>query len=61
MLARIFALLTMLVVTFASTGPAATAQFDRPLFLIAATGSPGGTYYKYGQALAKLLSRVLNL
>jgi uncharacterized protein len=61
MLARVFALLTMLVVTFASTGPAATAQFDRPLFLIAATGSPGGTYYEYGQALAKLLSRVLNL
>ena len=62
-LLRAITLSTMLVVASASasTALAGTAPSDRPLFLIAATGSPGGTYYEYGQALAKLLSRILNL
>ena len=64
MLLRAITLSTMLVVASASTASTALAgatPSDRPLFLIAATGSPGGTYYEYGQALAKLLSRILNL
>jgi uncharacterized protein len=51
----------MLVVVSASTALAGIAPSDRSLFRIAATGSPGGTYYEYGQALEKLLSRILNL
>jgi TRAP transporter TAXI family solute receptor len=60
-LPRAITLSTMLVVASASTALAGTAPSDRPWSLIAATGSPGGTYYEYGQALAKLLSRILNL
>lgn len=64
MLLRAITLSTMLVVASASTASTALAgatPSDRPLFLIGATGLPGGTYYEYGQALAKLLSRILNL
>ena len=60
-LLRAITLSTMLVVASALTALAGTAPSDRPLFMIAATGSPGSTYYEYGQALAKLLSRILNL
>ena len=51
----------MLIVAFAATAPAGAAQLDQPRFLIAATGSPGGTQYEYGQALAKLLTGLLSL
>ena len=51
-LLRAITLSTMLVVASALTALAGTAPSDRPLFMIAATGSPGSTYYEYGQALA---------
>src|SRR5512132_2166755 len=61
MLSRAFALLTMVVAMFASTAPAGADQPNWPPLVIIATASPGGTYHAYGQGLAKLLTRVLDL
>ena len=61
MLSRAFALLTLVVGVFALAAPAVVAQSDGRPSLILATGSPGGTYYEYGEGVAKLLTQVLNL
>src|SRR5262249_56728082 len=41
--------------------PARAAEPDWPDQLRIGTGSPGGTYYVYGEALAKILTRTLDL
>src|SRR5215468_11527281 len=41
--------------------PARAAEPDWPDQLRIGTASPGGTYYVYGEALAKLLTRTLDL
>jgi uncharacterized protein len=61
MLSRACAFLAMVVAAFASTAPAGADQPNWPPLLIIATASPGGTYHAYGQGLAKLLTRVLDL
>jgi TRAP transporter TAXI family solute receptor len=61
MLSRVCALLAMVVAAFASTAPAGADQPNWPPLVIIATASPGGTYHAYGQGLAKLLTRVLDL
>ena len=41
--------------------PARAAEPDWPDQLRIGTASPGGTYYVYGEALAKILTRTLDL
>jgi uncharacterized protein len=43
------------------TAPARAAEPDWPDHLAIGTASPGGTYYVYGEALAKILTRTLDL
>jgi uncharacterized protein len=43
------------------TPPARAAEPDWPDHLVIGTASPGGTYYVYGEALAKILTRTLDL
>jgi uncharacterized protein len=47
-------------VAFCAT-PARAAEPDWPDQLRIGTASPGGTYYVYGEALAKILTRTLDL
>jgi TRAP transporter solute receptor, TAXI family len=62
MLARVVAALIVVVAVLAGAAPAAAAATgERPRVLVIATGSPGGTYFAFGQALAKLLSNALDL
>ena len=60
MQSRAFTLLAAVVAALSLTVLTEAAQPDRRPFLIIATGSPGGTYYEYGQGLATLLTRVLD-
>ena len=41
--------------------PARAAEPDWPDHLVIGTASPGGTYYVYGEGLAKILTRALDL
>ena len=41
--------------------PARSAEPDWPDAITIATGSPGGTYFAYGEGLAKILTRVLGI
>lgn len=41
--------------------PARSAEPDWPDAITIATASPGGTYYAYGEGLAKILTRVLGI
>ena len=43
------------------SAPARAAEPDWPDAITVATGSPGGTYYAYGEGLAKILSRALGI
>lgn len=63
MRSRGLALLIVVIALVAASAPAPTiaASGDRPQVLVIATGSPGGTYFAYGQGLAKLLARVLKM
>ena len=54
---RLFA--AVLLATIALV-PAVEAQ-DAPRTLTLGTGSPGGPYYAYGEGLARILTRVLNI
>src|SRR5262245_50579447 len=47
--------------TILCTAPARAAEPDWPDHLVIGTASPGGTYYVYGEALAKILTRTLDL
>lgn len=59
MLSRARAILIVIAVAIAALAPAAAAPDGGPPVLLIATGSPGGTYYTYGQGLAKVLGRAL--
>ncbi|BAT59358.1 ABC transporter, phosphonate, periplasmic substrate-binding protein [Variibacter gotjawalensis] len=57
LLARVFATLALVAATLSG----AFAQADWPKSLIIGTASAGGTYYDYGNGLARLLSRELGI
>ncbi len=46
---------------FAYAAPAGAAEPNWPPTLTIATASPGGTYHAYGEGLARLLTRVLDM
>ena len=56
--AKIFA---MLLALFAVCQPASAVEPHWPPSLTIGTASPGGTYYAYGEGLARILTRALNL
>src|SRR5215212_7993509 len=56
--AKIFAMLLVLV---AVCQPASAVEPHWPPSLTIGTASPGGTYYAYGEGLARILTRALNL
>ena len=58
LLTRVFLVLAMAVVW---DGPSRAAEPGWPDHLVIGTASPGGTYYVYGEALAKVLTRSLDL
>ena len=49
------------VLTVLCTAPARAAEPGWPDHLVIGTASPGGTYYVYGEAVAKILTRTLDL
>lgn len=51
----------ILAVAFAEVGSSRAAESDGSDHLVIGTASPGGTYYVYGEALAKVLTRSLGL
>lgn len=60
---RAFGVATIILAAIALWAPA-QAQFAQPNWpatLAIATASPGGTYYTYGEGLARMLTRVLRL
>ena len=60
---RAFAVATVIIAATCLRAPAQAqvAQPNWPATLTIATASPGGTYYTYGQGLARILTRVLHL
>jgi uncharacterized protein len=56
--AKIFA---MLLALFAVCQPASAVEPHWPPSLTIGTASPGGTYYAYGEGLARILTRALDL
>jgi uncharacterized protein len=56
--AKIFA---MLLALFAFCQPASAVEPHWPPSLTIGTASPGGTYYAYGEGLARILTRALDL
>ena len=50
-----------LVLTLMGVLPAHAVEPDWPDGITIATGSPGGTYYAYGEGLARLLTRTLGI
>jgi TRAP transporter TAXI family solute receptor len=54
-------IIVVLAAVFAVPRAAQPAEAHWPESLTIGTGSPGGTYYEYGDGLAKLLSRKLDL
>jgi TRAP transporter TAXI family solute receptor len=59
MRASLFALLISAAIPFA--GPTHAGEPNWPDHLAIGTASPGGTYYVYGEGLARLLTRTLSL
>ena len=51
----------LLVVSLIWWMPARAAEPDWPDAITIATASPGGTYYVYGEGLAKILTRALGI
>lgn len=58
---RIRQILAGLALAIVAAGPLRAAEPDWPNAITIATGSPGGTYYAYGDALGRLLSRALGI
>ena len=52
---------TLALLAALAAAPLRAAQPDWPNTLTIATGSPGGTYFAYGEALGKLLSTTLGI
>jgi TRAP transporter TAXI family solute receptor len=51
----------ILIAIFGWSGAGQSGEVNWPETLTIGTGSPGGTYYAYGEGLARLLSRKLDL
>ena len=51
----------LLLATLMWSAPACAADPDWPEAITVATGSPGGTYYVYGEGLVNILSRALGI
>ena len=56
-----FLLCLAIIAMMALPGPARSGEPNWPDHLTIGTASPGGTYYVYGEGLAKILTRVLEL
>ena len=56
-----FLLCVAIIAAVALAGPARSGEPHWPDHLTIGTASPGGTYYVYGEGLAKILTRVLEL
>ena len=56
-----FLLCLAVIAMMALPGPARSGEPNWPDHLTIGTASPGGTYYVYGEGLAKILTRVLEL
>ena len=56
-----FRIAVVLMVLFGLSNASRSAEPDWPETLTIGTASPGGTYYTYGEGLARLLSRKLGL
>ena len=56
-----FLLRLAIIAMMALPGPARSGEPNWPDHLTIGTASPGGTYYVYGEGLAKILTRVLEL
>jgi uncharacterized protein len=54
-------ILIVLAAVFVLTKAAQSGEAHWPATLTIGTGSPGGTYYDYGEGLARLLTRKLNI
>ena len=61
MKARVLGILTVFVGLFAWSVPTRSAEPHWPNALVIGTASPGGTYYDYGEGLARVLSRDLGI
>ena len=57
MKARVLGILTMFVGLLAGAVSARSAEPHWPEALVIGTASPGGTYYDYGEGLARILTR----
>jgi TRAP transporter TAXI family solute receptor len=58
---RLFGILGLFVVLLGLVLPARSAEPHWPDALIIGTASPGGTYYAYGDGLARILTRTLGI
>jgi TRAP transporter TAXI family solute receptor len=61
LLTRVTFSLVAAAILFLSAAPSRAAEPGWPDQLAIGTASPGGTYYVYGEALAKILTRTLDL
>ena len=61
MKARVLGILTVFVGLLAGAVPARSAEPHWPNALVIGTASPGGTYYDYGEGLARILTRDLGI
>ena len=61
MKARVFGVLAIFIAVLAGSMPARSAEPHWPDALVIGTASPGGTYYAYGEGLARILTRALGI
>lgn len=61
MKARVLGILAVFVGLLAGAMPVRSAEPHWPNALVIGTASPGGTYYDYGEGLARILSRDLGI
>ncbi len=61
MRARMFQLVVCAAALLLSAAPSPAGEPDWPDQLSIGTASPGGTYYVYGEGLARILTRILDL
>jgi uncharacterized protein len=60
-MSRTVAIGALLLVSLVGWMPARAAEPDWPDAITIATASPGGTYYVYGDGLARILTRTLGI
>ena len=61
MKARVLGILALLAGLLGLVMPARSAEPHWPETLVIGTASPGGTYYAYGEGLARILTRALGI